>query len=69
MMPRSGRIAETRLGGWILGGLKSEAAWCRSVCNNTGIVIVDVDYRLAPEFVFPAAIYDSWEAIQWVGTP
>ncbi|KAG9524853.1 hypothetical protein KCU93_g6104, partial [Aureobasidium melanogenum] len=53
-------------GGWILGGLHSEAAWCRSVCDRIGIVIVDVDYRLAPEFVFPAAIYDSWDAIQWV---
>ncbi|EMD93700.1 hypothetical protein COCC4DRAFT_208316 [Bipolaris maydis ATCC 48331] len=53
-------------GGWVLGGLNSEAAWCRSVCNNTSIVIVDVDYRLAPEFVFPTAIYDSWDALQWV---
>ncbi|KAH0328936.1 hypothetical protein KCU71_g842, partial [Aureobasidium melanogenum] len=53
-------------GGWILGGLHSEAAWCRSVCNKISIVIVDVDYRLAPEFVFPAAIHDSWDAIQWV---
>ncbi|CAA9956767.1 fungal specific transcription factor domain protein [Pyrenophora teres f. maculata] len=53
-------------GGWVLGGLQSEAAWCRSVCNNTGIVIVGVDYRLAPEFVFPTAIYDSWDSLQWV---
>lgn len=61
----SGHVTKLRIGGWILGGLKSEAAWCRSVCNKTGIVIIDVDYRLAPEFVFPAAIYDSWDAIQW----
>jgi acetyl esterase/lipase len=60
-------LANPILGGWILGGLHSEAAWCRSVCDRIGIVVVDVDYRLAPEFVFPAAIYDSWDAIQWVG--
>lgn len=59
-------LAKIKSGGWILGGLHSEAAWCRSVCNKVGIVVVDVDYRLAPEFVFPAAIYDSWDAIQWV---
>ncbi|CAD0084064.1 unnamed protein product, partial [Aureobasidium vineae] len=53
-------------GGWVLGGFQSEAAWCRSVCKKIGIVVVDVGYRLAPEFVFPAAIYDSWDAIQWV---
>jgi acetyl esterase/lipase len=51
-----------------LGSLKSEAAWCRSVCNVAGIVVIDVDYRLAPEFVFPVAIYDSWAAIQWAST-
>ncbi|KAL7770424.1 hypothetical protein CFE70_000358 [Pyrenophora teres f. teres 0-1] len=28
--------------------------------------VVDVDYRLAPEFVFPTAIYDSWDSLQWV---
>lgn len=29
-------------------------------------MVVDVDYRLAPEFIFPAAIYDSWDALKWV---
>lgn len=59
-------LSDIKPGGWVLGGLNSEAAWCRSVCNNTGIVVVDVDYRLAPEFIFPTAVYDSWDALQWV---
>ncbi|KAL3474078.1 Alpha/Beta hydrolase protein [Aspergillus californicus] len=53
-------------GGWVLGGLSSEAAWCRSICNDANIVVIDVDYRLAPKYPFPTALYDCWSAIQWV---
>jgi len=53
-------------GGWVLGGLESEAAWCRSICNNVNIKVIDVDYRMAPEFLFPTAIYDSWDVVKWV---
>ncbi|KAL3496083.1 Alpha/Beta hydrolase protein [Aspergillus germanicus] len=53
-------------GGWVLGGLASEAAWCRSMCNESSIVVVDVDYRLAPKYPFPTALYDCWAAVQWV---
>ncbi|KAL5338358.1 Alpha/Beta hydrolase protein [Aspergillus crustosus] len=52
-------------GGWVLGGLKSEAAWCRSICNDSSIVVVDVDYRLAPKYPFPVALYDCWAAVRW----
>lgn len=52
-------------GGWIIGGLKSEAAWCRSICNESSIIVIDVDYRPAPEFPFPVAIYDCWTAVKW----
>lgn len=53
-------------GGWVLGGLKSEQAWCKHVCNNLGIKVVDIDYRMAPEFQFPVAIYDCWAAVKFV---
>ncbi|KAH3973407.1 hypothetical protein HBI25_082130 [Parastagonospora nodorum] len=52
-------------GGWVLGGLKSEAAWCRHMCNKANIKVIDVDYRMAPEFPFPTSIYDCWDAVKW----
>ncbi|KAL4961174.1 alpha/beta hydrolase [Aspergillus stella-maris] len=52
-------------GGWVVGGLSSEAAWCRSICNNSSIVVIDVDYRLAPKHPFPTALYDCWSAVLW----
>lgn len=59
----------THGGGWVLGSLKSEAAWCRSVCDRLPIKVIDVDYRMAPEFPFPTAIYDFWEVLKWVSVP
>jgi acetyl esterase/lipase len=56
------------LGGWVLGGLKSEAAWCRHMCNKANIKVIDVDYRMAPEFPFPTSIYDCWDAVKWAIT-
>ncbi|KAL4744046.1 Alpha/Beta hydrolase protein [Aspergillus similis] len=52
-------------GGWVLGSLSSEAAWCRSICNESSIIVIDVDYRLAPQYPFPTALYDCWSAVQW----
>ena len=40
--------------------------WCRHVCQAVGVVIIDVDYRLAPEYPFPTQITDAWEALRWV---
>ncbi|KAF7190095.1 Arylesterase [Pseudocercospora fuligena] len=53
-------------GGWTLGGLETEAGYCRSVCNKAGVKVVDIDYRLAPEYIFPIAFYDCWTVIKWV---
>ncbi|RFU24450.1 hypothetical protein B7463_g11888, partial [Scytalidium lignicola] len=53
-------------GGWVTGNLKSDQSWCRQVCQALGIVVVDVDYRLAPEYPFPTQITDSWTALTWI---
>ncbi|KAF1344265.1 alpha/beta hydrolase fold-domain-containing protein [Delphinella strobiligena] len=55
-------------GGWVFGGLETDDAFCRRVCVETGAVVFDVDYRLAPEYPFPIPIDDSWAAFEWIRT-
>lgn len=53
-------------GGWVLGNIQTENVVCSHLCARAKCVVVSVDYRLAPENPFPAAVHDSWEAILWV---
>jgi acetyl esterase len=53
-------------GGWVLGDLDSHDANCRAITNNVQVVVVSVDYRLAPEARFPAAADDALAALCWV---
>lgn len=52
-------------GGFVLGGLDSHDLTCRNVVRATGYKVISVDYRLAPEHVFPAAPEDCYAATQW----
>jgi acetyl esterase len=53
-------------GGWLLGGLDSHDTTCRHFANAARCAVVSVDYRMAPEHKFPAAVDDSAAATQWV---
>jgi acetyl esterase/lipase len=52
-------------GGWVLGGIETENVIATNLCARGKAVVVTVDYRLAPEDPFPAAVEDSWEAVLW----
>jgi cation diffusion facilitator CzcD-associated flavoprotein CzcO/acetyl esterase/lipase len=52
-------------GGWVLGGLDQFDALARRLAAGTGCAVVLVDYRLAPEHRYPAAVEDAWAALRW----
>lgn len=53
-------------GGFVLGGLDMNDRPCRMLANASGAVVVSVDYRLAPEHPFPAAVDDAYAATKYV---
>jgi acetyl esterase len=53
-------------GGWVIGDLDTADAVCREIATLAEVIVVSVDYRLAPEHVYPAAVQDSYAALQWV---
>ena len=55
-------------GGFILGGTLEDSLKCRILANTTNSIVASVEYRLAPENPFPAAIEDAELALTWLLT-
>jgi acetyl esterase len=52
-------------GGWVVGNLDTHDDVCRRLALHSGCLVMSVDYRLAPEHKFPAAVDDAMAAVRW----
>ncbi len=53
-------------GGWVIGSVDTHDPVCRELAARTGTAVVAVDYRLAPESPYPAAVDDCVAAVEWI---
>jgi len=53
-------------GGWVIGNLETHNAICHALAKTSGCLVAAVDYRLAPEHRYPAAIEDAYAATSWI---
>jgi acetyl esterase len=53
-------------GGWVIGDLDSHDVVCRKLADQGELIVISVDYRLAPEHKFPAAVDDAIHATKWI---
>ena len=67
--PREGEPIGTLVyfhgGGWVVGDVDSHEAHAIRLANRAGVVVLNVEYRLAPEHCFPAAADDAESALDW----
>ena len=62
---RPGLLVYYHGGGHVIGSLFSHDASARALCHYGDCAVLSVDYRLAPEHRFPAAVEDSRTALEW----
>jgi acetyl esterase len=53
-------------GGWVIGNLETHDVVCRKLAHEGELKVISVDYRLAPEHQFPAAVDDAVTATKWI---
>ncbi|MEY2415593.1 MAG: hypothetical protein QOH53_927, partial [Ilumatobacteraceae bacterium] len=63
----SGALLWIHGGGFVMGTAESGNQLCSRFAAELGIVVISIDYRLAPEHPFPAALDDCYTALSWMG--
>lgn len=64
--PRTPALLWIHGGGMVLGDAAQDSRFCRQVADQLGIVVVSVEYRLAPEHPFPTPLDDCYAALDWL---
>ncbi|MFK7826319.1 MAG: alpha/beta hydrolase fold domain-containing protein [Oligoflexales bacterium] len=64
--PNSAVIMFMHGGGWVLGNLDSHNLVCKVLARDSGHAVLAIDYALAPESPFPAALYEGLDVYQWL---
>jgi acetyl esterase len=62
-----GAVLFLHSGGFVVGSVAVADGWTRTMAAELDAVVVSVDYRLAPEHPYPAALEDAWTALEWMG--
>lgn len=52
-------------GGWVIGTIDTHDATCRALARASGVAVLSVAYRLAPEFPYPVPVEDCYAALEW----
>ncbi|WP_342555921.1 alpha/beta hydrolase [Paenibacillus sp. FSL R7-0652] len=55
-------------GGFVLGQADGDDSWCRLIADRAGCLVVNIDYKLAPEHKFPTAVHECYDVVKWVHT-
>ena len=53
-------------GGFTVGSVQTHDTLCRQLAAASGCIVVSLNYRLAPQYRFPTASNDAWDALQWL---
>jgi acetyl esterase len=53
-------------GGFIQGSAMDDRLWCQQIVENVGCCVVNIEYRLSPEYRFPVALEECYAVIRWV---
>ena len=65
-MPARAVVVYFHGGGWVQGDLETHHGLCARLALRSGTIVVAIEYRLAPEHKFPAAVEDSFVAYRWL---
>lgn len=55
-------------GGFVLGQADGDDSWCRLIADRGACLVVNIDYKLAPEHKFPTAVYECYDVVKWMQT-